>query len=1207
MALCAIDVLFALLLLKIVTTATFAATISPTQLPAQNIFDACPKTPTRTDVYCNGKLTGSGSILGVARLTCGSYLTGGPCSEPGNSYVYVVGVTLDFSAQANVTCYTNLTWSVIPVKTTPSSSAILNCNSVSQCTVSQIKQPSDVSCKEIFLKNISVTIAAPTYMRLLEETGVEFPYTYVNLMREKTAGVTKNSTEGYFVDSLITNDDAAWIQRKRTLQSQLFLQNDDADDNYKRCMNDVLFEQGLRTRGCCTNKPVVNAANDGSKQNSRAFDCTQDFVKNCCAKNENGCPGNRVAAFEGGALDYCNANTDKNNNVLNFLSSTSSCWSLDGSQSNDIAAYEYSPITNIPDTSYSCCKNPVCPGSPCVGSAPCGTVYCANEPYPERVCNKLNNRYIFPKWTPLDTYRRYVGVPPYVDAIKDSFANAALRRVPMSCDIQASTRGILAKNTTWLPLYAINDIYNAAEAKYYASLLQGSDVPVVRREGVWRTITQHRKVRALICGRCAQLQGSGGCQRLIADPVAPFGKSCCGGKGKWPNPSLKLTYPTIWAEKNWVLGSSPTCKTYQPKSASVLVQYTVTIIDATQLQFSLGYSNAQETIYEQSSVNRNIALVSAPYKTEANGLLLCDPYQYDLPKDASILEATGQVVLCEPATGLAQKRFDQFGPSNPWNPVKCANGICLPDAQTNGSEFAGSTTSSPTMVYYIRPEIQKQYALKSDYGSGIDQTCGRNGFSDEIFTNMDDGDQLQLFTPVPFMFVSPARYPPVDAPVCSDLSASKAGINCACWESSGSNNIYCPCAAGKTNVDRTTDIGRTQTALCIQQAGLTTLCRPSFTSAKAASLYENLRQAINSKSSATTQQRAAVRNSLLPSQWRDEYPNFWLGTDKKAERSTKPLALYYQSRRGAEAGDNPECKTVMQSLVMVGNNVVQEVPDTPTGYLRKTQYCPCRSTGDVVTGVMYLTYEPDYTAYQTTGFPFKVSISWLKASCTVTGGASVTVKNNGGAGTPVSFQCTIGKDYTTQIFGELSMTAIVASSSLQVPKVSTFLLYSCACTAKYAQVNDPKCTLTNNINGVVFGLNQKSTTLSCPPPPPATGSTEGTNPTAMPSPIPCTTPTPGTAPVPGASTVPSSTPSNPPPPFVSVSPTKAPTEEDAQNSQGTGTEEDQDWTIYFIVGGSIAGLVAIVAAIGIGIGIAVYCSRKNKRKQNATKRKPKTE
>jgi hypothetical protein len=51
---------------------------------------------------------------------------------------------------------------------------------------------------------------------------------------------------------------------------------------------------------------------------------------------------------------------------------------------------------------------------------------------------------------------------------------------------------------------------------------------------------------------------------------------------------------------------------------------------------------------------------------------------------------------------------------------------------------------------------------------------------------------------------------------------------------------------------------------------------------------------------------------------------------------------------------------------------------------------------------MYLTYEPDYTAYQPTGFPFKVSISWLKASCTVTGGASVTVKNNGGAGTPVS-------------------------------------------------------------------------------------------------------------------------------------------------------------------------------------------------------------
>jgi hypothetical protein len=182
-----------------------------------NLFGVCEQT-TKTaalvqqlDVDCDGvRQSGKAIVLGVARLTCATGLVDGVCSNtvsPLNAYAYIVGVQMQFSAKSTVTCNTTVPWYLVP-------NGNVNCFSAERC-YTQSGDPSS-ACKEIFLKGISVTLSSPTYMRTINPTGVEFPYTYVQLSREKMAGASASYNNPIPGDS-------PELRRIRTLQSQLML------------------------------------------------------------------------------------------------------------------------------------------------------------------------------------------------------------------------------------------------------------------------------------------------------------------------------------------------------------------------------------------------------------------------------------------------------------------------------------------------------------------------------------------------------------------------------------------------------------------------------------------------------------------------------------------------------------------------------------------------------------------------------------------------------------------------------------------------------------------------------------------------------------------------------------------------------------------------------------------------------------------------
>lgn len=384
----------------------------------------------------------------------------------------------------------------------------------------------------------------------------------------------------------------------------------------------------------------------------------------------------------------------------------------------------------------------------------------------------------------------------------------------------------------------------------------------------------------------------------------------------------------------------------------------------------------------------------------------------------------------------------------------------------------------------------------------------------------------------------------------------------------------------------------------MMELGSNTLCRPTFTSANAGGLFAALRTSIDSGTKNSSDLKKSVHEKLLPLDWSDARPNYWLGGDATVQSTpvqSRPLVMYYQTSKPLSAAALKTDKTCTSSLRMsgvVGTKAVTILPaGAPIGTLLKTKYCPCQKVGVTVSGSAFISYTPNYGAYTVSGYPFDVSLKWTKAVCTVLE-PLVTVKYAVTGGTEVKFTCKIESGFVQTSYGTLTITPHLTPGSSQTATPVFFLLKSCDCTNKYAQVGDPTCSLTSGVNNVTFPADQTSIP-PCTPSPPPTGETQPTNPPPNETSPPAPSASPGASPPPNAPQ-PTGVPTRTNTPVPSISSTQKPTDKDAQKAQGTD-DESQNWLIYLYIGLGVVTLVAVAA--GIGLVIWCYSSMKNNQKK----------
>lgn len=1191
------------------------------ELPNVDPFADCksPNGPSqqKATVLCNDGTSYTTNVLGVARLECGkaSGLSGGVCVGS-VKYAYMVSVDMRFVAAGKQSCNTTIPWSVVPNVTATASSTGLayNCYSAVVCTRSN-----PLECAEISQQNVTMSVGQPTFMRQLQDAQIEFPYVYMHLMRKKMAGASASyfPTKASINSMPISSQDK---ERVRVLQSQLALQNDDCDNNYERCLRSAAkFEQGLRARGCCLTETTDKNAMVKVSANSRPFACTQDFDKACCGNGKDGC---KVDTYSSSTMEYCMRNPGSNNQQ-SFLSSSSSCWSLAPEAApNNFAKNEYVAIAQgNADSSFSCCKHPLC-SNPCGDSATCDGYYCEQAGLPKAPCNQptATNRYVFPLWTPKDMFKRYVeGIAPDA-AISATLETSSARIIPMSCEINPSTANALANNHTWMPNFSINGIVGPPDLEYYSQLMSGSDVPVERSNGVWRTISASTKVRSLICGRCGLFApGGGNCAKNNGNDYID-GQGCCGGNQlkSWND---QTTQPTVWAEKNWLLGSSPSCRIYEPGASAdvaILTEVNVSVTNSSAtVAFNLGYRDVSDTLAETTNL---VAVTMSSASGLAGQYQLCDPYSQDLPEKSSTINATGNLVICSPYEDAIKRRLLPFGASNPWSTTLCANGGCMPDYQTTSYANGNAPgVNSPTLVYYIRPLIEQQYAAKSD---ATLQRCFRNGFSDELFTLQDDCDQYQLYERPFHTGIQNTRDVSVTA------SKTFSPVDQSCFNSS---TKQCACGSkGETiGAYESTfyNVGRAQSALCMWSKQRNSMCRPDFTSADAANYFTQMRfAAANPGSPSVNLTREFMQSRVLPTDWNNVRPNYWLGgdaTQRGVAVDKRKLVLYYQSKSMRSVSDAPttttNCFSNVRISALLANTVVKLAQPLPTPVLFRTEFCPCQNPKAVVKGKLYVSYTPNWEFYSSNGVTYKVEVRLTGATCTVSSTPLVvkyvqpTAQNLKSGGTLVEFTCTI-KDsgYNFKIAADLVMTPVLSPSSNLLATPTTYKLKSCDCTTKYASPVDKSCQLIDGTNKVEFKPNQLSTEPCEINAPPATASVSVTTSASPDPPVPIDVTTPPAPPPPLPTKVPSSTsspsrtltPTRTPTP--NISPTAPPSDKDAQEAQGTDGDKQSVSLYIYIAVGVIGGSLAVATAIGLGWWIINSLIQKNAKKREQS-RKVKTQ
>lgn len=1131
-------------------------------------------------LFCNNVVSGSVRVLGVFRYPCNGNgaLSGAPCTVAGTNYAYRLGLTAHFSTVVRNNCVANITWSVIPSTTNADA---INCGSAVDCNRPQLSD-----CTPVYAQSITVTIQPPTWERPIKATD-RYPVTYVELARRKVPMPFVGSSYGNGVDT-ISDSNAA--QTARVLQSTLVLQNDDGDGSIAfQAINDTKFKQGIRLRGCCANN---------QRANGRFYDCTQDYNKCGCEKRS------ETKNVDGCATFYCSATSD--NPASSYLASTGSCWMMQGTAWDNVSTYEFAAVTNSSDMSISCC-----------GRCESGSNVCINRYEDGGLCNKDPQRFIFPGLTPKAFMQRFL-----------TEFSAGKGTVPMSNSLVAATKNVLSSsnNTNAYPT-AMSDISKQEAVDYYGELVNGSDMPQYRVNGVWTNVPgdsislnapqPNPQVNALICSYCSKSAWmTGKTNNKTWGPPT-------GSNDGYIYPDPNAIQPVVTATKYWVLGASPSCVTYSTNGLGTNVVVVRTTVSVQVLSVgSVTFSDTKIASQTESATTRSANANKMVVQIQViGGTLPQDPYVAFLPQPPFTVNATGNMVLCE-AYPNQLKKLAQFRSTNPWNSLPNGCAQCMPDDLW----VKYHPTEARILFFWLNEGIQNSFSGPKDVGLS---RCTRNGFGDYLFVRAndagDDCDQVQLnLNPVPRIDTTA---------ITKTYAASKVPPACMI----DPDQLSCPCGGtdkdGKPQNNNPTLMlqvaGKFQSLMCMQTPSVTNRCRPSITSLSVGILFNDYRK---TPAASAPDKRAQLLNQIragaLMPDWDVDRPNGWVGASQST--ADTPLSLYYQlstAQANALNTQKNQYWTDVNVDVVLASTELKEVPQTPRARLLAVQYCACaRASGPTPDGVLYLI--PD-TNISGTEIQYNVKLTWddtkpcFDMNVVIKNGVSGTSTPQGSTAVPFTCPSNPNKPYDAYSYGLLVVTPATLSAADTSSQFATasYMIPSCACVNDHSSPGTTPCYVTErNFNyfdtngGQVACKAQTGTPLTATP-----LATRTNTPTRTPtaSPVPGSPPTaqpvaPPIVPVdPPLATTPSPTPDAVGPGTLIVPTATLTPSATATNKTNNGTDDGQpdvddedQLQVWLIVGLSIAGLFVLGVVVTVAVVVIYYCTKKP---SASTKNKKKTE
>lgn len=992
-------------------------------------FASCSKTPKDTArIICNGTLVGEALIFGVVAVSCIEANTAPACAGGGGApppaIVYQIAVQLNVPVASMDPCSLALPWSAVPSSVDAPNNVL--CGSLTRCSVADAQAQ---KCTPIFTQQVVFNVSQVTFKRTVSGQH-KFPWDYLRVDKRKLPLAVVGN--GYPLDP---GSGGTCPDQIHGDQATLFLKNDDGDDNQAyKCLNATAYHSGIRTRG------------GGAKSlNScvRNVPCTQDYNDCGCDRSGN---GDRLITTndDGCAINYCSSSSFAKD--VSYLASTHSCWQLDQQTATGLTLGEYVPQVDVLDSSKSCCG--VCGLSP---------VHCATD----LRCNQPNstNRYIFPSQTPLALARYYFNEG-------GGCANGCKLSMSNRLSTNSSIFNQLNGNTTRLFESAISGMIGQGDVDYLQTLFNGSDIPAVRRNGVYSTLHNELEptpqITALVCASCGT---AGNFWSTVCS--AEWGTQTINSGYKKPKPGTKM--PGIAATKSYILGFEPTCTLYQTLKAgqteilaSKYVNVRAQVLSGfpnTGQSTSLDLINAELGTGPQTS---SIAPALGVFTTFINTVGIQGNVRDPLPivgsgctSDAAQSACFGTVlVVCEPYADAMYERTRSIGTLNPWRSLRnprtqapfCAN--CMPDELT---QLAGSKQGR-TQWYFLGRNIMGDYRVAKP---AMQDACNLNGMSPEALFTVDDCDQTYLNIP--------------DRQMPDNLFGDARTAKCKGLTSS--SKLACPCGETKSvqvsseeNAYFKQQSGQLQSAVCMGSTATNDFCRPRTTAATAGRAMEEFRRNIQNPAMDRTAVRKAVEDVALPLGWNFERPNYWVAADISGGKN---LALYYNAAQNA--GD---AKTQVSMSVLVPSTAVNAVGPEPTAFLFSISYCNCPSLNAPLTplvGTMLVKLNPNTSGAYTT-YPFALRLDWPNASCIFRSSLTNTliVSPTLTTASCAEFVCTPNALYERTAGGTLTITSNPQEQG-RAPTTVVQYLYSCTCMNKYStNTQNAQSCGTNNADLCVF-------------------------------------------------------------------------------------------------------------------------------------------